>query len=134
MSGVVEDLVAEIGAMDLEGPRTLWKRRYGAAPPLRSEPIMRQLLAWRVQADAMGGLDPETRKALARSGSVLPEGRELGVGARLSRKWKGRNVTVVVERDGFRWENESYPSLSAAATAIAGSRCNGPRFFGLRDD
>ena len=26
-----------------------------------------------------------------------------------------------------------FPSLSAAATAIAGSRWNGPRFFGLRD-
>ena len=134
MSGVVEDLVADIGVMDLEGLRTLWKRRYGAAPPLRSEPIMRQLLAWRVQADAMGGLDPETRKALDRSGAVVPEGRELGVGARLSRKWKGHNVTVVVERDGLRWKNETYPSLSAAATAIAGSRWNGPRFFGLRDD
>ena len=134
MSGVVEDLVADIGVMDLEGLRTLWKRRYGAAPPLRSDPIMRQLLAWRVQADAMGGLDPETRKALDRSGAVVPEGRELGVGARLSRKWKGHNVTVVVERDGFRWKNETYPSLSAAATAIAGSRWNGPRFFGLRDD
>ena len=134
MSGVVEDLVADIGVMDLERLRTLWKRRYGAAPPLRSDPIMRQLLAWRVQADAMGGLDPETRKALDRSGAVVPEGRELGVGARLSRKWKGHNVTVVVERDGFRWKNETYPSLSAAATAIAGSRWNGPRFFGLRDD
>ena len=33
----------------------------------------------------------------------------------------------------FRWEDEMFPGLSAAATAIAGSRWNGPRFFGLRD-
>lgn len=133
MNAGVDDLVAGIGALDLDGLRAAWRQRYGAPPPLRSEPIMRQLLAWRVQADAMGGLDPETRKALARSGSVIPEGSELGVGARLTRSWKGREVTVVVEHDGFRWEDETYPSLSAAATAIAGSRWNGPRFFGLRD-
>jgi Protein of unknown function (DUF2924) len=39
---------------------------------------------------------------------------------------------VVVEEQGFRWEERFYPSLSAAATAIAGTRWNGPRFFGLR--
>lgn len=93
---------------------------------------MRQLLAWRVQAQVLGGLDAETRKALSRSGPVQAEGKHLGVGARLTRIWKGREVTVVVEEKGFRWEGEVFPSLSAAATAIAGTRWNGPRFFGLR--
>ena len=63
---------------------------------------------------------------------MQPEGLELGVGARLRREWRGRTVEVVVEEDGFRWEERLYPSLSAAATAIAGTRWNGPRFFGLR--
>ena len=44
----------------------------------------------------------------------------------------GEIVEVVVEADGFRWDDRTYPSLSAVATAIAGSRWNGPRFFGLR--
>lgn len=129
----VERLVAEIEGLDLEGLRNLWKERYGAPPPLRSTPILRQLLAWRVQAQAFGGLDAATRKTLARSGPVQVEGKHLGVGARLTRIWKGREVTVVVEEQGFRWEDELFPSLSAAATAIAGTRWNGPRFFGLRD-
>ena len=133
MSDAVEQLVAEIEGLDLEGLREFWKGRFGAPPPLRSEPIMRQLLAWRVQAQALGGLDDDTRKALARSGPVQPEGRHLGVGARLTRVWKGREVTVVVEEKGFRWGDQVFPSLSAAATAIAGSRWNGPRFFGLRN-
>lgn len=133
MTGGVEQLVAEIETLDLDGLRHFWRERYGAPPPLRSEPIMRQLIAWRVQAQAMGGLDDETRKALARSGPVQPEGKHLGVGARLTRIWKGREVTVVIEQDGFRWEGQLFASLSAAATAIAGSRWNGPRFFGLRD-
>lgn len=133
MSNAVEQLVAEIEALDLEGLRTFWGERYGAPPPLRSEPIMRQLLAWRVQAQALGGLDAETRMALARAGPVQPEGKHLGNGARLTRIWKGREVTVVVEERGFRWEDQLFPSLSAAASAIAGTRWNGPRFFGLRD-
>lgn len=129
----VERLVTEIEALDLEGLRSVWRERYGAPPPLRSTPILRQLLAWRVQAQALGGLDAETRKTLARSGPVKAEGRHLGVGARLTRIWRGREVTVVVEERGFRWEGEVFPSLSAAASAIAGTRWNGPRFFGLRD-
>ena len=94
---------------------------------------MRMLLAWRLPAAAFGGIDGETRKALSRTGAVAAEGRHLGIGARLSRNWKGREVEVVVEEQGFRWQDQLYPSLSAAATAIAGSRWNGPRFFGLRE-
>ena len=133
MSEATEQLVAEIEALDLNGLRAFFRERYGAPPPLRSEPILRQLLAWRVQSQALGGLNADTRKALARSGPVQPEGKHLGVGARLTRIWKGREVTVVVEEQGFRWDDQLFPSLSAAATAIAGSRWNGPRFFGLRD-
>jgi hypothetical protein len=58
----------------------------------------------------------------------------LGVGTILTRLWQGQAVEVIVERDGFRHEAHLYPSLSAGATAIAGSRRNGPRFFGLRKD
>lgn len=129
----VEQLIAEIATLDLEGLRSVWRERYGAPPPLRSTPILRQLLAFRVQAQVMGGLDAETRKALARSGPVQAEGKHLGVGARLTRNWKGREVTVVVEEKGFRWDDQVFASLSAAATAIAVTRWNGPRFFGLRD-
>ena len=129
----VEHLLVEIGSMELEQLRQTWRERFGAPPPLRSEPILRMLIAWRVQCDAYGGLDADTRKALARTGAVAAEGKQLGIGARLSRTWKGRQVEVVVEEDGFRWQDRLYPSLSAAATAIAGTRWNGPRFFGLRE-
>jgi Protein of unknown function (DUF2924) len=93
---------------------------------------VRLLLAWRLQAAIHGGLDAETRRRLRLRGRVQAEGLELGIGARLRREWRDRTVEVVVNEDGFRWEERLYPSLSAAATAIAGSRWNGPRFFGLR--
>lgn len=135
MSGAVsvERLVAELGQMDLDQLRQLWGQRYGVPPSLRSVPIMRQLLAWRAQAEAHGGLDADTRRALVKTGSIAAEGKHLGIGARLTRNWKGREVEVVVEEKGFRWNDRHFPSLSAAATAIAGSKWNGPRFFGLRD-
>ena len=66
---------------------------------------------------------------------ILPQGSGAVqlTGARLRREWQGRLVEVEVEPEGFRWQDTLYPSLSAAATAIAGTRWNGPRFFGLRN-
>jgi hypothetical protein len=133
MSAQASRLVAEVSSLDLEGLREFWRGRYGAPPPLRSVALLRLQLAWRLQAEAHGGLDAETRRLLSRSGPTEPEGRQLGVGAILQRNWKGRRVEVVVEESGFRYEDRVFPSLSAAASAIAGSRWNGPRFFGLRD-
>jgi hypothetical protein len=129
------DIAAEIEALerlDLEDLRALWRDRFRARSRLRSPELLRLLLAWRMQAATLGGLDPETRRRLRRRGRVQVEGLELGVGAKLSRVWQGNPVEVVVEVDGFRWEERLYPSLSAVATAVAGSRWNGPRFFGLR--
>lgn len=131
-SATLDEVVLEIEQLGLEGLRRFWGQRYGARPPLRSVPILRMLLAWRVQSDALGGLDGESRRLLARKGKVRAEGLELGIGARLTRQWQGRTHEVVVEHGGFRWEGRTYRSLSAAATAIAGSKWNGPRFFGLR--
>jgi hypothetical protein len=124
--------VERIATLDLDGLKALWRKRYGTLPALRSVTILRQLLAWRTQAEALGGLDRAAQRLLARKGSSEAEGLHLGIGARLSRNWKGRDIAVIVETGGFRWDNQLFPSLSAAATAIAGSRWNGPRFFGLR--
>jgi hypothetical protein len=40
---------------------------------------------------------------------------------------------VAVLADGFAWNGTTFPSLSTVASAITGTRWNGPRFFGLRD-
>ena len=124
--------VEALERLDLEGLRALWRDRFGTRSRLRSPELLRLSLAWRMQAEALGGLDHETRRRLRRRGRVQAEGLELGVGAKLRREWQGRRVEVAVEADGFRWEDRTYPSLSAVATAIAGSRWNGPRFFGMR--
>lgn len=124
--------IEELARLDLEGLRAVWSQLFGLPPRLRSVELLRLSLAWRIQAIALGGLDRDTLRQLQRRGPVKAEGLELGVGTRLRRVWQGRTVEVVVEPDGFRFEDKIFASLSAAATAIAGSRWNGPRFFGLR--
>jgi hypothetical protein len=132
---VIDDLEAEVAALEqmtLHQLRDKWRERFGAPPKIRSPDMLRLLLAWRIQAIALGGLDVETRKALARTGRVVPEGHELGVGTTFRRTWKGEEQVVTVVGSGFEWKGRRFKSLSAAATAIAGTRWNGPRFFGLR--
>lgn len=126
--------LAELAQADLLTLRAQWHARWGAPPPLRSVDLLRLSIAWRLQAEVLGGLDRAARRQIARTGRLQPEGQELGLGARLRREWQGRMVEVVVTPEGFRWKDRTFPSLSAAATAIAGTRWNGPRFFGLRGD
>jgi hypothetical protein len=40
---------------------------------------------------------------------------------------------VFVVEGGFSWQGRTYPSLSAIAKEITGTRWNGPRFFGLTE-
>jgi hypothetical protein len=124
--------VEALARLDLHQLRTEWQHRFGPVAMFRSTELLRLMLAWRIQATALGGLDPDTRKALVRKGVVEAEGRQLGVGATLRREWQGSEVVVTVTGNGFTWDGRTFRSLSAAATAIAGSKWNGPRFFGLR--
>ena len=54
-------------------------------------------------------------------------------GTLLTREWDGHLHRVMVLADGFGWNGKTYTSLSKVACAITGTRWNGPRFFGLRD-
>ena len=133
--GKLEQDLDHLGACNLAALRAFWKNRFATPPPkLRSASLLQHLIAWRLQVAAYGGLDDATRKAIRRRGAIVPEGRDLGIGAILRRTWQGRTIEVIVEQDGFRWEGKTYPSLSAIARMATGTRWNGPRFFGLRDE
>ncbi len=116
-------------------------------------------IAWRLQALAEGDLSERARgrahqiardadlRAIAPSGFFAAGGEPIATtrgdgnrdpdsrlplaGTLLSRKWKGRTILVEVLATGFRYENRHYPSLSAVAVAITGTRWNGLAFFGL---
>jgi hypothetical protein len=52
-------------------------------------------------------------------------------GTVLTRAYKGKTLQVKVLADGFEYEGEKYPSLSALAKVITGNHCNGLAFFGI---
>ena len=56
--------IATLAAMSLADLRTEWGRRYGAPPRHRSPDLLRRVLAWRMQADVLGGFDAVTRRLL----------------------------------------------------------------------
>jgi hypothetical protein len=129
---ITEAEIESLAGLDLAALRSVWEKRFGPAPKLRSPELLRHLLAWHLQVEAFGDLDGETKRRLAARGPVEAEGRQFGLGAILRRDWQGRRIEVVVETEGFRWEGQMFPSLSAIARAATGTRWNGPRFFGLR--
>lgn len=131
MNNVVEEVQA-LEHLDLFEMRALWSERFGTAPKFQSVELFRLMLAWRIQAAVYGGLDPSTFNVLSQSGRAVAKGKDLGFGATIRRQWHGDEVIVHVSEDGFVWKGQTFRSLSAVATAITGSRWNGPKFFGLR--
>ncbi|GGO52425.1 Protein of unknown function [Roseovarius pacificus] len=129
----IETQVEALTSLDLEALRAIWRSHFGEPPKLRSPDLLRLLLAWRLQAQHLGGLDHDTRRKLRGRRPTVPEGQQLGTGAILRRDWQGKRIEVVVQSDGFHWNGQLWPSLSAVARAATGTRWNGPRFFGLRE-
>jgi hypothetical protein len=104
-------------------------------------------LAYRLQADELGDLAPDTirlLKQLASSGTTIGAMQlttafdrrrtELKPGTILTRGWNGQICQVMVVDGGFACNGKNYDSLSKVAFAITGTKWNGPRFFGLRDE
>lgn len=123
--------VRALGAVDLEGLRAEWRRRWGPAPKLRSPELLRRMMAWRIQAALHGGLDVETRRKLRGATAASPTGT-LQLGTRIAREWQGRRLEVEIVEGGFAFNGAVYKSLSKIAQEVTGTRWNGPRFFGLR--
>ena len=144
MSGDLDTWVAteleRLRTMRIVELRALWRAKFKSDPPKAFGPdLLRRNIAYRVQEQAYGGLDPASSRLLnqlvARYGKApgkiaLP--RRIKPGAILLREWKKKSHRVTVMEDGFAYEGKTYDSLSEIARLITGTRWNGPRFFGLR--
>jgi hypothetical protein len=136
--------IARLRDLDHQGLRTHWEATFGgkAAAHLPRHLLFR-LLAYRLQAERFGDLDPDSKRILGQSASPEDASKRAADAARttktlrpgtvLGREWKGEMHRVAVLAEGFAWNGTTYPSLSKVAFAITGTRWNGPRFFGLRD-
>jgi hypothetical protein len=102
--------------------------------------LLRRSIAQRIQEKAYGGLSRTTQRlldqlvkqALAKPNGRLQLPRRIKAGSELVRRWKGKSYRVTVTADGFAYDGKTFSNLSEIASAITGTRWNGPRFFGLR--
>ena len=143
----LQDEIAHLRDLDLKGLRARWKGVFQRQPPLHlPRHLLFAVLSYRLQADELGDLAPDTVRLLKQMGSnstnfdaarltaEFDRRRiELKPGTILTRAWDGQLHRVMVVDAGFTWNGKTYDSLSRIACAITGSKWNGPRFFGLRD-
>lgn len=132
--------LTRLAGQDHSALRGRFRRVFGrAAPAHLSRAQLHRVLAYRMQADALGDLDRETARALDRLGTgtdgaiAMPEQPGTKPGTLLVREWEGTLQRVMVLERGYAWNGQTYDSLSRVARAITGTAWNGPRFFGLRN-
>ncbi|MFO1148087.1 MAG: DUF2924 domain-containing protein [Alsobacter sp.] len=139
----LEAEIAHLRGLDLAGLRARWRSVTGRnAPSHVPKHLLFRILAYRVQADALGDLDKATLRYLEELGGgggshrgtserlPLPGEGALRPGTLLMREWQGVQHRVMVLDEGFAWNGTTYRSLSQVARAITGTRWSGPRFFG----
>lgn len=139
--------VAQLRDLGMIGLRARWRTAFRRDAPAHLAPhLLFAMLAYHLQAEAMGGLDSGTERYLERidqtstpaAAAPLMQAfeqrqRKLAPGIVLTREWNGHHHRVMVLDEGFAWEGRTYRSLSEIAKTITGTKWNGPRFFGLRD-
>lgn len=135
MSRIVKDLAA-LATMAPAQLKDRWVEVEGTGPPTLPPPLVRRLLAQRLQERKFGALSATVVRELERAGrgEIAPSQRQavpLTPGARLVREWNGQTISVEVRADGFWWKEQIWRSLSEIAREVTGAHWSGPRFFGL---
>ncbi len=129
MANRLEAGLAKLAGLSAVEVRAEWERAHGAPAPRLAPDLLRLVLAYRLQERALGGLARASKAALRSTGR--PTAPPLKLGTRLLRSWHGRDVAVLVDADGYLFEDRRYASLSAIAREVTGAAWSGPRFFGL---
>jgi len=148
--------LAALQRLTLPQLRQRYAELFGEATTARNRTWITRRLAWRIQALAEGDLSerarqraqelandadlrtipprtPQPNPALERTQTmtvaVSSDERLPPAGTILTRRYKGRTLQVQILDNGFAYENQVFPSLSALARHITGSHCNGFLFF-----
>jgi hypothetical protein len=157
------NMVKEVAAMErmtVDQLRAKFAEVFGEGTNGRHKDWLIKRIAWRMQANAEGGLseraqqraaelanDADLRVTAPRQPHPSPDAEvrtttvaatvgtstELLPGTMLKREYKGRTIRVIVLDDGFEFEGERHKSLTAVAKAVTGKHWNGFHFFGLRN-
>jgi hypothetical protein len=156
MTKSIEKEVAALERLTVGRLRQRYAEVFGEPTRTSNRVWLVRRIAWRLQANAEGGLDERARRRAAElandadlrvtapkrsAGQAEPEAdrERLAVsdprlppaGTVLARPYKGEVLRVTVRPEGFEFRDEVYRSLSAVAKAATGMHCNGFAFFGL---
>jgi Protein of unknown function (DUF2924) len=118
-----------------------WQKFFNNPAPdgIRKE-LMVRMLAYRIQEQAFGGLNPKIRRRLDQMAAAISKNPNTAVanltranpGTQLIRSWQGKTHTVTIEESGYQYLGRRYRSLSEIARHITGTQWSGPLFFGLK--
>jgi hypothetical protein len=134
-----QELVDRSAQCSLDDLEALWKKHLTG--PCPQHPIIRRYgFAWRVQAQATGGLTNQTRQRLraldssfSRDQDFRPEGiSPLKPGTEFVRQWNSKTYRVQITTAGYVYDGHPYKSLSEIARLITSHRRSGPKFFGVK--
>ena len=145
LDATVLPILMDLEGHDLNGLRRQWRAHLGGEPLAHLQRwLLIRVLAYRLQSDALGGLDKSVRGILRsekdedtavpfdRRSPQTRDGVGLKAGAMLVREWNGKLERVMILEGGFAWNGQTFGSLSQIAKAMTGTNWNGHRFFGLR--
>src|SRR5580704_12570790 len=154
MKAAVLKEIEGLRRLTVGGLRQKYREVFGEASRSNHKDFLFRRIAWRLQANAEGGLserarrraleiandadlrisapksEPSDRTAVGTVGGRR-DPRLPASGTLLTRDFKGQTHVVKVLTDAFEYEGRTYRSLSAIAREIAGTRWNGLLFFGL---
>ena len=133
-----------------------YRKVFGESSPSSNRDHLFRRIAWRLQARAEGGLNDRTRsraRSLANdcdlrlraprqfwkeleddSPASVRDPRLPAVGTVLKRSYRGQEISVIVQENGFEYRGKRYVALSSIASEVTGTRWNGFAFFGLNGE
>ena len=162
MGRAVLDAIEQLRRLNVIALRRKYQELFGEESKSWNKQFLFRRIAWRLQANAEGGLSERARRRAAEivndsdlrtrapreflriqtSTSVKCEvdrtqpqrDRRLPPpGTLLTRRLDNRQIVVKVLDKGFEFERRQFGSLSAIAREVTGTRWNGLLFFGLAE-
>ena len=154
----ISEQIETLKHMTVRQLRERYQEVFGQESRSNHKQFLFRRIAWRLQAQAEGGLSERARRraleiadddelrirppkgfdfdgAAARCAyqtvAADPDPRRPLPGAVLEREYKGRSITVRVYPNDFEFNGKRYRSLSAIAKEVTGTKWNGYLFFHL---
>jgi len=158
-STAVREQIEALRHMTVGQLKDRYRDVFGESSRSNHKQFLFRRIAWRIQANAWGGLSERARRRaleIANDSDLrirapknflkedLDETRTIEAhvaptedprlpiaGADLVRRYRGKDIVVRVREDGFEYSGQLYRSLSTAVRAATGTPWNGFAFFGL---